>query len=412
MVPRVVVTGMGVVSPIGQSTETFWNALTAGTSGISQIDTFDVSAYKVRIAGSVKDFDPEASMDKREARRMDRYCQFAVVAAKQAIADAGLEISETNERRVGVYIGTGVGGLHTMLDNYKTLLERGPGRVSPTVVPMMIANMAAAQVSILTGAKGPSLAPVTACATGNTAIGEAFKLIQRGGADAVIAGGAEATTHGIALAGFGNASAASMRNDAPEQASRPFDAGRDGFVMAEGAGVLVLESLEHAKARGAHIYAELVGYAATSDAYHIVAPDPEGRSASAAMTLALQDAGLPPEAVDHVNAHATGTEVGDIAETIAVKAALGQHAYHIPLTANKSMTGHMLGAAGGAEAIALIQTIRHGLIPPTINLDTPDPACDLDYVPLKARRASVEVGLSNSFGFGGHNAVLVFRAYV
>ncbi|WP_159887396.1 beta-ketoacyl-ACP synthase II [Paenibacillus puerhi] len=411
MVPRVVVTGMGVISPIGQSVETFWDSLTSGRSGIRTIDSFDASPYKVRIAGAVRDFDPETVIDRREARRMDRYCQLAVAAARQAVKDAGLDISERNARRVGVYIGTGVGGLQTMLDNYKTLLERGPGRVSPAVVPMMIANMAAAQVSIMTGAKGPTLAPVTACATGNTAIGEAFKLIQRGGADTVIAGGTESTTHGLALAGFGNASAASTRNDAPEKASRPFDAGRDGFVMAEGSGVLVLEALDHALARGARIYAEIVGYASTSDAYHMVAPDPEGLSASAAMTLALEDAGLPPEAVDHINAHATGTQLGDLAETVAVKTAFGKHAYRIPITANKSMLGHMLGAAGGVEAIALIQTIRHGLIPPTINLDHPDPDCDLDYVPHTARRAEVDVGLSNSVGFGGHNAMLVLRGY-
>ncbi|BFT71905.1 beta-ketoacyl-ACP synthase II [Paenibacillus sp. P36] len=406
---RVVVTGMGVITPIGNQVERFWQNLVNGTSGISTIDHMDVSEYKTTIAGVVRDFDAEAAVGRREVRRMDRYTQFAIAAAKQAMEDANLTIDATNEERVGVYIGSGIGGIHTILDNYRTLLSRGPGRVSPTVVPMMIANMAAAQVSILFGAKGPTLAPVTACATGNNAIGEAFKLIQRGGADAVIAGGAEATIIDLALAGFGNATALSTRNDAPTQASRPFDAQRDGFVAAEGAGVLVLESLEHAERRGARIHAEIVGYGSTSDAYHIVATDPEGAGAYRAMRDALADAGLAPEELDTINAHATSTPAGDLSETRAIKRLLGSRAYDVPISANKSMIGHMLGAAGGVEAVALIKTLQDGIIPPTINLENPDPECDLDYVPLVARKAELNYGLSSSFGFGGHNAVLVFK---
>lgn len=406
---RVVVTGMGVITPIGNQVDSFWNNLVAGTSGISTIDHMDVSEYKTSIAGVVRDFDAEAAVGRREVRRMDRYTQFAVAAAKQAVEDANLTIDATNEERVGVYIGSGIGGIHTILDNYRTLLSRGPSRVSPTVVPMMIANMAAAQVSIMFGAKGPSLAPVTACATGNNAIGEAFKLIQRGGADAVIAGGAEATITDLALAGFGNATALSTHNGAPTQASRPFDAQRDGFVAAEGAGVLVLESLEHAERRGARIHAEIVGYGSTSDAYHIVATDPEGAGAYRAMRDALADAGLAPEELDTINAHATSTPAGDLSETRAIKRLLGSRAYDVPISANKSMIGHMLGAAGGVEAVALIKTLQDGVIPPTINLENPDPECDLDYVPLVATKAELTYGLSSSFGFGGHNAVLVFK---
>lgn len=408
---RVVVTGMGVISPIGNQVDTFWGNPTDGKSGITKIDHMDVTDYKTDFAGVVRNFDAEAAVGRRDVRRMDRYCQFAVAAAKQALDDAALVIDSTNEERIGVYIGSGIGGIQTILDNYRTLLTRGPGRVSPTVVPMMIANMAAAQVSILFGAKGPSLAPVTACATGNNAIGEAFKLIQRGGADAVIAGGAEATVTDLALAGFGNATSLSTRCDAPEQASRPFDAERDGFVAAEGAGVLVLESLEHAERRGARIHAELVGYGSTSDAFHIVAPDPEGSGAYRAMREAIADAGIAAAEIDTINAHATSTIAGDLSETLAIKRLLGRGAYDVPISANKSMLGHMLGAAGGVEAIALIKTLQDGLIPPTINLENPDPECDLDYVPLVARRAELRYGLSSSFGFGGHNAVLIFKKH-
>lgn len=408
---RVVITGMGVISPVGHDVETFWAALTAGKSGISAIDTFDVSSYKTKIAGLVRNFEPEAAIGRKEVRRMDRYCQLAVAAAKQALEDAALEPEKADTNRIGVYIGSGVGGIQTMLDNYRTLLERGPGRVSPTLVPMMIANMAAAQVSILYGLKGPVLAPVTACATGNNAIGEAFKLIQRGGADAVVAGGSEATITDLSLAGFNSAGAMSTRNSEPERASRPFDAERDGFVASEGAGIVVLESLEHALRRGARIHAEIVGYGASADAYHMVATDPEGDGAYRAMKEALEDAGLAPDEIDTINAHATGTQLGDVSETKAIKRLLGGKAYGIPVTASKSMTGHTLGAAGGIESVALIKTIQEGLIPPTINLENPDPECDLDYVPNRARKADVRIGLSNSFGFGGHNAVIVLRKY-
>jgi 3-oxoacyl-[acyl-carrier-protein] synthase II len=341
---------------------------------------------------------------------MDRYCQFAVAAAGQAIHDAALDVGKANAERIGVYIGSGIGGVQTLLDNYRTLLSRGPGRVSPTVVPMMIANMAAAQVSILFGLKGPLLAPVTACATGNNAIGEAYRSIQRGGADVIVAGGAEAAVVDLAMAGFGSATSLSTRNGEPARASRPFDAERDGFVAAEGAGVLVLESLEHAERRGARIHAEVIGYGASADAYHIVQTDPEGAGAYRAMKEAVEDAKLSLAEIDHINAHATSTHLGDISETKAIKRLFGSRAYDIPVSANKSIIGHMLGAAGGVEAVALIKTLQSGVIPPTINLENPDPECDLDYVPNTARiGAKLHVGMSNGFGFGGHNACIVLK---
>lgn len=409
---RVVITGMGVISPLGNDVQTFWNHLIAGKSGISTIDTFDVTSFKTKIAGLVRDFTPEAVIDRRDVRRMDRFCQFAVVAAKQALDDAGLRLEEENAERMGVYIGSGIGGIQTLLENYRTMLSRGSSRVSPTVIPMMISNMAAAQVSILFGMKGPCLAPVTACATGNNAIGEGFKLIQRGGADVIVAGGTEAAVTDLALAGFGNATTLSTRNAEPERASRPFDRERDGFVASEGAGVLVLESLEHALQRGARIHAEIIGYGASSDAYHIVATDPEGAGAYRAMKEAIHDAGLALADIDYINAHATSTAIGDQSETIAIKRLFGSRAYDIPISANKSMLGHMLGAAGGVEAVALIRTIQTNRIPPTINLENPDPVCDLDYVPNEAREAELQIGLSNSFGFGGHNAVIIMKKYV
>ncbi|MDF2661233.1 MAG: 3-oxoacyl-ACP synthase [Paenibacillus sp.] len=408
---RVVITGMGVITPLGLTVDMMWSAMRAGKSAISAIDTFDVSAYKTKIAGIIRDFDADETIGRKEARRMDRFVQFAVAAAKQALDDAAMSLESADKERIGVYIGSGIGGIRTMLDNYRTLLERGPGRVSPSVVPMMIANMAAAQVSILYGLKGPVLAPVTACATGNNAIGEAFHLIRRGGADAVIAGGAEATLIDLALAGFGNATAMSTRNEEPERASRPFDAERDGFVASEGAGVLVLESLDHAIRRGARIHAEVVGYGSSSDAYHVVATDPDGDGAYRAMRETLADAGLRLEEVDVISAHATSTPLGDLSETRAIKRLFGAGAGRIPVTANKSMLGHMLGAAGGVEAVALVKMIQDGIIPPTLNLDRPDPECDLDYVPNRARACEVRVGLSNSFGFGGHNAVIAIRKY-
>ncbi|WP_094700215.1 beta-ketoacyl-ACP synthase II [Brevibacillus laterosporus] len=408
---RVVITGMGVVSPIGNDVESFWSNLVQGTSGISYIDTFDTSKHKTKFAGGVKDFDAESIFGRKEARRMDRFSQFALVAAEQALEDSGLVLEEIDLERLGVYVGSGIGGIQIMMDQEQVLKDRGPDRVSPLLVPMMIANMAASMISIKYGAMGPSMSPVTACSIGNTAIGESMRLIKSGGADVVIAGGTEAAITELAVASFGNATALSTRNDQPEKASRPFDADRDGFVMAEGAGILILESLSHAKKRNARIYAEVMGYGASSDAYHIVATHPEGKGAYQAMKLALQEAGIQPEQIDVISAHATSTEVGDRSETMAIKQLFGEKAYQIPVTANKSMTGHMLGAASAVEAIALIKSLQEGIIPPTINQEKQDPICDLDYVPNKARKAEVRVGMSNSFGFGGHNAVIVLQAW-
>ncbi|WP_028777265.1 beta-ketoacyl-ACP synthase II [Shimazuella kribbensis] len=409
---RVVVTGMGVVTPIGNDVNSFWTNLLEGQSGISKIDTFDTSLFQTKIAGFVRDFDPMYEMSKKDARKMDRYCQFAVTAANQAIKDAKLQFNKVDRERVGVYIGTGIGGIQTILENHKTMLNRGPARVNPAMVPMMIANMASAQVSILHGLKGPTLAHVSACATSNNAIGEAFKLIQRGDADIVIAGGAEAAITDLALAGFGNAKALSIRNEDPTQASRPFDRDRDGFVASEGAGILVLESLEHARKRTVStIYAEIIGYGASSDAYHMVATDREGLGAYRAMKEAVKDAAISISDIDHINAHATSTPVGDHSETLAIKKLLGKQAYDVPISAIKSMIGHMLGAAGGVEAVALIKTLQENVVPPTINLNNPDPNCDLDYVANKAKRAKVQIGLSNSIGFGGHNAVLILKRF-
>ncbi|AUM63074.1 beta-ketoacyl-[acyl-carrier-protein] synthase II [Brevibacillus laterosporus] len=408
---RVVITGMGVVSPMGNQVESFWSNLVQGTSGISYIDTFDTSKYKTKFAGVVKDFDADSIFGRKEARRMDRFSQFALVAAEQALTDSGLVLDEIDLERLGVYVGSGIGGIQTMMGQEQIRKERGPDRVSPLLVPMMIANMASSMISIKYGAMGPSMSPVTACSIGNTAIGEAMRLIKSGGADVVFAGGTEAAITELAVASFGNATALSTRNDQPELASRPFDADRDGFVMAEGAGILILESLAHAKKRKARIYAEVLGYGASSDAYHIVATHPEGKGAYQAMKLALQEAGVQPEQVDVISAHATSTEVGDRSETAAIKRLFGEKAYQIPVTANKSMTGHMLGAASAVEAIALVKTLQEGIIPPTINQDNQDPICDLDYVPNKARKAEMRIGMSNSFGFGGHNAVIVLRAW-
>ncbi|MGX4586330.1 beta-ketoacyl-ACP synthase II [Paenibacillus chitinolyticus] len=408
---RVVITGMGIISPLGNGVAPFWERLVQGQSGISRIDTFDTTRYKAKIAGLVRDFDGEALFGRKEARKMDRFCQFALAAADQALLDAELNLDMTDRERVGVYVGSGIGGIGTLLEQNRVLLERGPERVSPTLVPMMISNMAAAMISIRHQTLGPTMSPVTACSIGNTAIGEAFRTIRTGDADVIIAGGSEAAAGEISLASFGNATALSTRNEEPAKASRPFDAGRDGFVMAEGAGILILESLSHARRRNARIYAEVTGYGASSDAYHMVATHPEGRGAQQAMKSALASAGIAPSEVDVISAHATSTGVGDKSETIAIKNLFGEDAYRIPVTANKSMTGHMFGAAGGAEAIALVKTLQEGIIPPTINLEQRDPDCDLDYVPGTARKAELEIGLSNSFGFGGHNAVIVLRKY-
>ena len=408
---RVVVTGLGAVTPIGCDVPTFWANLTAGTSGAATIDTFDASPFSTRFAASVRDFEPERYFDRKELRHVDRFAQFAVAATREALADAGFAVTPDNARRVGVMIGSGIGGIRTLLDNHEQLIARGPRRVSPYFIPMMMANMAAGLVSIQIGATGPNGCPVAACATGNSAIGAAAELIQDGAADVMIAGGAEAAINELSLAGFGAMRALSTRNDEPQRASRPFDADRDGFVMAEGAGILLLESREHALERGARIRAEMSGIGFSADAYHLTAPDPIGWGAYRAMEAALENAGLAPEEVDYINAHATGTDLGDRAETAAIRNLFGAHAFRLAVSANKSMIGHLFGAAGGVEAVATIKTIEEGLMPPTVNLDRPDPECDLDYVPNAARRREVRTALSNGFGFGGHNAVLVFRRH-
>ncbi|MED3910806.1 beta-ketoacyl-ACP synthase II [Peribacillus simplex] len=408
---RVVITGMGVVSPIGNNVEKFWRNLTEGKSGISSIDTFDVSNHKAKIAGVIRDFNADDTLGKNEARRLDRFTQFALAAAEQAWTDSNLDIDDINLERLGVYVGSGIGGIETLIDNVDTLREKGPRRVSPTLVPAMISNAAAAQISIKWNAMGPTMSPVSACAIGNTAIGEAFRLIRFGEADAVFAGGAEAAITDLSLASFGNATALSTRNDNPTKASRPFDVNRDGFVMSEGAGILILESLSHALRRDAKIYAEVIGYGASSDAYHMVATHPEGKGAYLAMKMALKNAKISPEEIDVISAHATSTEVGDRSETLAIKKLFESKAYQIPITANKSMLGHMLGAAGGVEAIALAKSLQEGIIPPTLNLEKPDSLCDLDYVPGVARKVEISIGLSNSFGFGGHNAAIVLKKY-
>jgi beta-ketoacyl-acyl-carrier-protein synthase II len=411
MKQRVVVTGMGVMTSLGSDLEPFWGSLLEGKSGVSLIEAFDVSEYPTRIAAEIKNFNPEDyGIDKKEARRMDRFVQFAAAASLKAIEDAGLDIGgNADPERVGVVIGSGIGGLGTWEDQHNLLLQRGPKRVSPFFIPMMIANMASGQVSIMTGAKGPNTTAVTACATGTHSIGDSFKMIQRGDADVMIAGGAEATIRPTGLAGFCSMRAMSVRNDEPERASRPFDKDRDGFVMGEGAGILVLESLEHAQARGAKIYAEVIGYGMSGDAFHMTEPDPDG--ASRCMNKAIKDAGIEPSAIDYINAHGTSTPVGDPSETKAIKMTFGDHAYKLAVSSTKSMTGHLLGAAGGVESVILALTLKNGVIAPTINLDNQDPELDLDYVPNQARKADVRIALSNSFGFGGHNASIIMKAY-
>lgn len=380
-----------------------------GKSGISQIEAFDTTDFPTKIAASVKDFNPEDYIDKKEARRMDRFVQFGIAASKKALDDAKLDMDQTNRDRVGVIVGSGIGGLGTWEEQHRVLLEKGVKRVSPFFIPMMIANMASGHISMMIGARGPNTAAVSACATGTHSIGDAFKIIQRGDADVMVCGGAEATIRPIGMAGFCAMRAMSTRNDEPERASRPFDVDRDGFVMGEGAGVLVLESLEHALARGARIYAEVAGYGMSADAHHITEPDPEGPALC--MTRAIQDAGFEPEQIDYINAHGTSTPVGDKSETRAIKAALGDHARNVAISSTKSMTGHLLGAAGGVEAVICALTLQHGMIPPTINLENQDPECDLDYVPNAPRKADVRTAMSNSFGFGGHNATVVLTKY-
>lgn len=409
---RIVVTGYGVVSPIGMGVEAFWGSLMAGRSGVRRITTFDTSGLATKIAGEIPDFEPTDYLDKKDAKRTDRFVQFAAVAALQAIADAKLTIDAENAERVGVLIGTGFGGLLTLMKEHETLLQRGADRVSPLLVPMMIPDMGSGYVSILTGAKGPNTTVVTACATGAHAVGDGAEILRRGLADVMIVGGSEACLHPIALAGFSNARAMTTGwEDDPLSASRPFDGRRTGFVGSEGAGVLILETEEHALARGAEIRAEVAGYGMTGDAHHIVQPDPTGDGVIRAMEMALAQSGLSKSEIDYVNAHATSTLLGDRAETQAYKKFFGDHAAKIAVSSTKSATGHMLGAAGAVEAIAAIEAIRHQTAPPTINQDTPDPECDLDYVPNKPRPMAIGAALSNNSGFGGHNAALIFKRY-
>jgi 3-oxoacyl-[acyl-carrier-protein] synthase II len=406
---RVVVTGLGAITPIGNDVSSYWEGLSTARNGVAGITLFDASRHACRFAAEVKDFDPSGWLEPKESKRWDRFCQFGVIAAKQAVTHAGLTIDESNQHRVGTAIGSGVGGLLMMETQAHVLKDRGPDRVSPFCVPMMIPNMATGLTAIALGAKGPSSAVATACAAGSNAIGDAYRLIQMGLADVMVAGGAESAITPLGVAGFASAKALSFRNDDPSTASRPFDAERNGFVIGEGAGVIVLESLEHAKARGAQILAEVVGYGMTCDAHHITSPTPGGVGGAEAMRLALKDARLEPEAVDYVNAHGTSTQANDSNETSAIKSALGDWAYRIPVSSTKSMTGHLLGGSGGIEAVAAVLAIKHNLVPPTINYQNPDPACDLDVVPNQAREHTLNVVLSNSFGFGGHNVCLAFR---
>ncbi len=408
---RVVVTGLGNIAPIGIGTEAAWQAALAGKSGICPITQFDASSIPVRIAGEVKGFNPEDYIEPKEIKKMDRFIHFAIAASAMAMKDSGFKVTDENAERVGVIIGSGIGGLPAIEHYHKALLEKGYRRISPFFIPMLIVNLAAGNVSIRLGAKGPNTAVSTACATGSHAIGDAYKIIQRGDADVMVAGGAEAVVTALGIAGFAVMKALSTRNDEPEKASRPFDADRDGFVVGEGAGVVILETLESALARNSRIYAEIVGYGMSSDAYHITTPAPNGEGAARCMKAALKDAGAAPEVVGYINAHGTSTKYGDELETAAIKSVFGKHAYNLCVSSTKSMIGHLLGAAGGVEAVFTILSIYHGMVHPTINLDTPDPECDLDYVPHKARAVDIEYALSNSFGFGGTNACLLFRKY-
>jgi 3-oxoacyl-[acyl-carrier-protein] synthase II len=408
---HIVVTGLGAVTPLGNDVPTLWEGLLAGRSGVGPITLFDPSQLEVRIAAEVKDFDPVALFDRRQARRNDRFTLFALEAARQAVGDAGLQFEGGDGREVGVLIGSAIGGILTLLENYDVLQTSGPRRVSPFMVPMMMPNAASAAVAITYGLRGPNLCVASACATGSHAIGEAAEVIRRGHAEVMICGGSDAVIASLALSAFKNMGAVSTRNDEPERASRPFDAGRDGFVMGEGAGVLVLESLEHARRRGARIYCELVGYGATADAYHITAPDETGQGAAWAMERALHSAGLAPEEVDYVNAHGTSTFLNDRVESQAIRTVFGPHADRLAVSSTKSMVGHLMGAAGAVEAIACIKSLESGWVHPTINYETPDPECDLDYVPNQARRLESRVVLSNSFGFGGHNGCLILRRW-
>jgi 3-oxoacyl-[acyl-carrier-protein] synthase II len=409
--PRVVITGLGAVTPVGNTAEEFWTALVQGKSGIGPITRFDSTGFPTRIAAEVKGFDALKFVDKKDDRKLDLYLKYALACAVMAVEDAELDPAKEDGNRFGVLVGSGIGGISTLLESHKVLLDKGPDRVSPFFVPMLIINMASGLISMRFGARGPNSSVVTACATGNHAIGDAMRIIQRGEADVMIAGGAEAIIIPLTIAGFCQMKAMSTRNDEPARASRPFDADRDGFVCGEGGGLVVLESLEHAVRRDARIYAEVVGYGMTGDAHHMTAPDPEGDGAARAMAAALRDAALEPPAVGYINAHGTSTPYNDKFETIAIKRVFGEHAKRLPVSSTKSMTGHLLGAAGGIEAIATTLALHHGVLPPTINYEKPDPECDLDYVPNQARKQDVEVALSNAFGFGGTNATLAFRKY-
>lgn len=412
---RVVVTGLGTVSPVGHTIDKFWNSLLEGKSGVKRLTCFDPTPYTCKIGAEITDFDPSPYLSAKELRRMDRFVQFAVVSAKKAIADAKIDLHKTDRDRFGVVVGSGIGGIHTVETEHKQYItlgpEKGPDRISPFLIPMLIINMASGQVSITLGLKGPNSAVGTACATGNHAIGDAFRIIQRGDADLMICGGSEAAITFMGFGGFCALKALSLRNDDPTKASRPFDKNRDGFVMGEGAGLVVLEDLEHALKRNAHIYCEMIGYGMSGDAYHMTAPDPQGDGAIRCMTASLKDAGIKPENVDYINAHGTSTHYNDKIETFAIKKVFGAHAKKVAVSSTKSVMGHLLGAAGGVELIACALAIEHGIIPPTINYETPDPDCDLDYVPNKPRAHKIKVAVSNALGFGGHNATLVVKKY-
>jgi len=406
---RVVITGLGIVSPLGNKVTELWSSLTAGISGVSNITQFDPTEFDSKIAGEVKGFDPSPHISPKDARRMDKFVQYAVIAAFQAVADAQLKLDSEDPFQIGVVVGSGIGSLYTVEVQHRAMLEKGPKKMSPFTIPMLIVNMAAGQIAISLGVKGPNSAVATACASGAHAIGDAFRIIQRGDAQVMIAGGSESCVCSIGVGAFCAMRALSTRNSEPERASRPFDKDRDGFVIAEGAGIVVLESLEHAQQRGANIYAEVAGYGMSADAYHMTAPDPEGQGAARAMSEALRDAQARPEDVSYINAHGTSTSLNDKVETKAIKKALGESAKKIPVSSTKSMTGHLLGAAGAVEFVACCLAINNNIVPPTINYETPDPDCDLDYVPNQARELKVDLTLSNSLGFGGHNACLAVR---
>lgn len=411
MQKRVVITGLGAISPFGEGLKTFWSNLTAGNSGVAPITRFNTEGYSTKIAAEVKDFEPVKYFDKKEARRLDRYSQFALIAAREALENACLEPEKVDRDRVGVVLGTGVGGIETLEEQHNVMLNRGPDRVSPFFIPMMIANIAAGQIAINYGFRGHNVNAVTACASSGNAIGDSFRLLKQGLADVVITGGSEAPITPLAVAGFCSMRAMSTNNAKPQKACRPFDAKRDGFVIGEGAGILVLETLEHALNRGAPVLAEITGYGSSCDAHHITLPDPEGRGAALAMEQALEEANVSPAEIAYINAHGTSTPPGDKAETLAIKKVFGEYSDKLAVSSTKSMTGHLLGAAGGIEAIACVLAIKEKIIPPTINYEYPDPDCDLDYVPNKARSMPIEYALSNSLGFGGHNASLLFKKY-